>query len=1056
MMAATNDTDADALPDWDTQFKPCMDTSFHEYAGDLMLPASSHRIYKLLCLANNMRALCISDPQLQHSAVSLAISVGSSSDPQDAQGLAHVLEQLLFMGTAKYPAPDDFGNYISVNGGSVNTETLPFTTCYHLSINHSALSGALDRLAQFFIAPLLSPVCVEREICAVQAEFESSFGNDNVRLLHLLRALSKADHPYAQFRVGNCESLGSVHLLCNKIKRFFGSYYSADIMRLVVISALPVDELANMIDVFSAVPSLGDPRPSFSSPFSSASRIVWFETVSYIYVIHFSFALPDIRQTYKANADKYVSELLCANGSGSLISCLRRYGWATALRSSCDIHPTFGVFDIHVSATPLGYANYKKLAMLVFSFIDLLCSHGPLEWYYREMQMVGKMQFERAFDDTMEMAKALSLSMCNDYLEPAHVVANCACYDFDAEQLQMFIEHLRLCNCRLFLGSPSKIMDGQLEPYYKITYKAAEMGDCLTADIKHPESYGLQLPLPNTLLPPIAYLQEPNCSSSLPPVLLKKTEMCELWMATTQSTLSGFVQGDVFVYIENLVSGQSPRKSVYTKLLVSLALHQVNEQLSKRVEIQFKLSACENGILVSVSGTQARLIEVVLQILTTIRRCRVGVKEFANEVATQKRDFEVLDQRAPGKIASYQLFSMTGWHYHDCIAELQMVGWHEFEEFVCKAFAETRVVMLCVGAFSESEVLNAMSKVQQSLMPTHPIPRLQRPRHVAHDLHKGTYLRHIVHNNAANKHNAVCYTVHVGKPNNNRRSRALALLAAHVVKQPFFNQLRTVEQLGYIVWSSWVDPGKTHGANSLCFVVQGTNNAWYLRLRIEAFLCNFRNMLEAMSSEEFAAIIKGLVETNKEHSKRKLGKQFWTCIESGHYDFEQTEAVCAQLQMLTLSDLLMFWDTYISPRAVQLTRIIVHVWSDNMQLQLEYSTQVLALHSCLCSLEMGNMTLKDVDGFVSSCISDNLDTDTMFDRLCQKIEICNNREKLSQVKCALGMALIQTDASDSLLANVMQRTVDGELIITDYIAFKALQPTHGLTIPFSPLIPKYS
>lgn len=44
-------------------------------------------------------------------------------------------------------------------------------TQYHCKVHHAALPGALDRLGQFFSAPLLAPDAVAREVEAVHAEF---------------------------------------------------------------------------------------------------------------------------------------------------------------------------------------------------------------------------------------------------------------------------------------------------------------------------------------------------------------------------------------------------------------------------------------------------------------------------------------------------------------------------------------------------------------------------------------------------------------------------------------------------------------------------------------------------------------------------------------------------------------------------------------------------------------------------------------------------------------------------------------------------------------------
>lgn len=49
------------------------------------------------------------------SSAALSMAVGSFRDPTTAQGLAHYLEHMLFMGTAKYPDENDYSNvYISI------------------------------------------------------------------------------------------------------------------------------------------------------------------------------------------------------------------------------------------------------------------------------------------------------------------------------------------------------------------------------------------------------------------------------------------------------------------------------------------------------------------------------------------------------------------------------------------------------------------------------------------------------------------------------------------------------------------------------------------------------------------------------------------------------------------------------------------------------------------------------------------------------------------------------------------------------------------------------
>ncbi|CAG2123363.1 unnamed protein product, partial [Medioppia subpectinata] len=94
------------------------------------------------------------------------------SDPRDVQGLAHFAEHMLFLGTKKYPDDDDYNKYITSNGGSANAYTAESNTTYYFDISTDYISGALDRFSQFFVEPLFTESATDREINAVQSEYE--------------------------------------------------------------------------------------------------------------------------------------------------------------------------------------------------------------------------------------------------------------------------------------------------------------------------------------------------------------------------------------------------------------------------------------------------------------------------------------------------------------------------------------------------------------------------------------------------------------------------------------------------------------------------------------------------------------------------------------------------------------------------------------------------------------------------------------------------------------------------------------------------------------------
>ena len=73
------------------------------------------------------------------------------------------------MGSEKYPRENDFENYVSHRDGSSNACTEGDSTLFYFDIQRSHFKKALDKFANFFIAPLLRQDCVDRELEAVHS-----------------------------------------------------------------------------------------------------------------------------------------------------------------------------------------------------------------------------------------------------------------------------------------------------------------------------------------------------------------------------------------------------------------------------------------------------------------------------------------------------------------------------------------------------------------------------------------------------------------------------------------------------------------------------------------------------------------------------------------------------------------------------------------------------------------------------------------------------------------------------------------------------------------------
>jgi insulysin len=157
-----------------------------ETTHELLISKSDLRKYRTITLKNELKVLLIHDPEADKSAASLDVNVGAALDTPPFYGTAHFLEHMLFLGSKKYPKEEEYKSYVKAKGGRTNAYTNITSTNYHFDCSNEGLEGALDRFAQFFISPLLDESQAEREMNAVDSEFNTGLQEDGRRFYKLL------------------------------------------------------------------------------------------------------------------------------------------------------------------------------------------------------------------------------------------------------------------------------------------------------------------------------------------------------------------------------------------------------------------------------------------------------------------------------------------------------------------------------------------------------------------------------------------------------------------------------------------------------------------------------------------------------------------------------------------------------------------------------------------------------------------------------------------------------------------------------------------------------
>lgn len=202
---------------------------------DLPSTPADSRDYSLFRHDSGLHCLLISDPAASQATAVLQVDAGSHDEPLERPGLAHLLEHLLFMGSEAHPEPGSFARAIDHWGGRYNASTGPDSTAFFFSVVPAGLQPCLLQLADMLARPLFDPRLVEAERRVIDAEFHTRLGDDALHRQAVLGELFHPDHPLSRFTIGNSHTLaGEPAALSEELRSLHAKGYRLAAMSLVL------------------------------------------------------------------------------------------------------------------------------------------------------------------------------------------------------------------------------------------------------------------------------------------------------------------------------------------------------------------------------------------------------------------------------------------------------------------------------------------------------------------------------------------------------------------------------------------------------------------------------------------------------------------------------------------------------------------------------------------------------------------------------------------------------------------------------------------------------
>src|SRR5437762_6659741 len=173
-------------------------------------------------LSNGIRVLTEQMPHVRSVAVGVWVETGSRHEPEGRGGVSHLIEHLVFKGTATRSAEAIARTMDSV-GGQMDAFTTKEHTCFYVQVLDNHLPLAVDLLTDILLHSLFDANELEREKSVVMQEIKMVEDTPDDLIHDLFAAQVWAGHPLGRPILGTREAVTGFGR--DAVAEYFGEEY---------------------------------------------------------------------------------------------------------------------------------------------------------------------------------------------------------------------------------------------------------------------------------------------------------------------------------------------------------------------------------------------------------------------------------------------------------------------------------------------------------------------------------------------------------------------------------------------------------------------------------------------------------------------------------------------------------------------------------------------------------------------------------------------------------------------------------------------------------------
>jgi insulysin len=845
----------------------------------LLKSAYDNRQFIHIELANGLRVLLVQDPNCVKSACSVTFNVGHFNDDKDCHGISHLLEHMLFLGNDEFTEANAFNDFIAMHGGSINALTGTEYSSYFYEIAAEFEQQALTHLYAMLSKPSFCEALIEKEINAIDAEFQLKQKDDLRRLYQVHKETCNPAHPFSQFSVGNYQTFEpfSPSQLKQKLLHMFERFYQPQNACLCLVSQqqLSVSE-ESIRQQFGNWPSNNElPVVTLPAlylehnlgvqinilPLQKARRLI------------LTFALPEQNSHYRSKPLNVLSHILGDEGEGGLLHFYKTKNWATSLSAGGGIEgSTFKDFNINLQLTDEGIQYADEVITALFSYIKLMKENGIEMWRIKETATLNQLSWDFP-DQAKAIDEASHYSQAMFEYPPQHLIAGDYILDKPAahivlQMLDFFCpENMRIKNVNSFVKTTHKAK-WYHTPYSVEPIQPARLKSFLSGNWRS----NFMLPKVNQFLPPCKTLKPVVAEFVLPQKILSENGL-DIWYG--QDNKFQQPKGDCFLTFDCQAVNDGINVTTAKRLWVALLNEKLNQKYyqANLAGMHFHLYPHQGGFSLQTNGFSANQLQFCTNLLTQI----VINKDFSDSFSQVKaKQYQGLSNTLLNKPIN-RLFSELSVlmqqqnHAPSNMAEIML-------NLTPKDIAVTKEKL--IGQFHLEGLMFGDWAPEDAYRVSADIKEFRNKHAVGAKIHRG--VADIRHGTAISchvecQHKDPAVVIYFQAPDASLKNVALTILAEQMIAPSFFNQLRTEQQLGYLVGSGYIPYNQHPGIG---FYIQSPHHpAEYLIDAIHLFLQNITENIDQFG-HVWESLKKGVMKQlmEKDTNLSMKSQRLWMAI----------------------------------------------------------------------------------------------------------------------------------------------------------------------------------